>query len=56
MTNEKDMVDAFEKLSEAGHGILAIPPQSEEEHKERDRLMQNYLLQRKSEKVAAPRE
>lgn len=56
MTNKKDMVDAFEKLSEAGHGILAIPPQSEEEHKERDRLMQKYLLQRKSEKVTGSRE
>lgn len=56
MTNEKEIVDAFEKLSEAGNGILAISPQNEEEHKERDRLMQKYLLQRKSEKAPAPRE
>ncbi|WP_167858999.1 hypothetical protein [Paenibacillus cymbidii] len=56
MTNEKEMVDAFEKLSEAGNGVLAIPPQNEAERKERDRLMQEYLLQRKSKEVAAPRE
>lgn len=48
MTNDsKEMIDAFEKLAEAGNGVLAIPPQSEHERVERDRLMQDYLRQRK---------
>lgn len=30
MTGGKEMIDAFEKLSEAGNGVLAIPPYNEE--------------------------
>lgn len=56
MTSEsKEMVDAFEKLSEAGNGVLAIPPQNKEERKERDRLMQEYLRRLISDKVIAQR-
>jgi len=49
------MADAFEKLSEAGSGILAIPPQNEKEHVERDQLMQRYLLQHQAGKAATLR-
>jgi hypothetical protein len=51
MNDSKEIVDAFEKLSEAGNGVLATPPQDEKERDERDRLMQNYLRQRKSVEV-----
>lgn len=49
MTNDdsKEMIEAFEELAEAGDGVLAIPPKSEKGRDERDRLMQNYLRQRK---------
>ncbi|MDF2650268.1 MAG: hypothetical protein K0Q73_6073 [Paenibacillus sp.] len=46
----KEIVDAFEKLADMGNGVLAIPPHSEEERKERDLLMQEYLRKRTSEK------
>lgn len=42
-SDSKEMVAAFEKLSEAGNEVLAIPPQNKEERTERDRLMQEYL-------------
>jgi hypothetical protein len=44
----KKMIDTFEILAEEGKGVLAVPPQNEQEHNERDRLMQVYLRQRKS--------
>ena len=47
--NTKEMIDAFEKLAEAGNGVLAIPPQNENDRNERDRLIQDYLRQRKAE-------
>lgn len=43
-------MEGYEKLSEAGNGVLAIPPHNEEERKERDRLMQEYLRNRHSDK------
>jgi len=46
MNDSKEMVDAFEKLTEEGNGVLAIPPQDEKERVERDRLMQDYLRKR----------
>lgn len=53
MTNDsKEMIDAFEKLTEAGKGVLAIPPLNENERHERNRLMQEYLRQRKAETPA----
>ncbi|MEF2246450.1 hypothetical protein [Paenibacillus sp. IITD108] len=51
--NSKDIVDAFEELSEAGNGVLAIPPQDEKERIERDKLMKKYLLKRDSKKLAS---
>ncbi|MFB5269988.1 hypothetical protein ACE41H_24840 [Paenibacillus enshidis] len=56
MTGDKEMIDAFEKLSEAGNGVLAIPPHNEEEHKKRDQLMQEYLRQRNSNKYVTQQE
>jgi len=53
-TSIDEMIDAFEKLAEAGDGVIAVPPQNEEEAKERDRRMQKYLRKLKSEKVAPP--
>lgn len=50
--DSKTIVDAFEKLSEEGNGVLAVPPQNEEERVERDRLMQEYLLQHKPNMVS----
>lgn len=46
----KGMVDAFEELSEMGKGILAIPSQTEEERKERNCLMQEYLQKRNTDR------
>lgn len=51
MNDSKKMIDAFEKLAEDGNGVLAVPPQDEHEQNERDRLMQDYLRQRKSAKT-----
>lgn len=48
MSECQKMIDAFEKLAEEGKGVLAVPPQNEQERIERDRLMQDYLRQRKS--------
>lgn len=51
MTNKSDqIVDAFEKLSEAGNGVLAVPPKNEDDRIERNRLMQEYLRNRHSKK------
>ncbi|WP_240416756.1 hypothetical protein [Paenibacillus periandrae] len=46
----EEIVDAYEKLAEAGNGVLAIHPHNEEECKERDRLMQEYLRKRTPDK------
>ncbi|WP_165979976.1 hypothetical protein [Paenibacillus dendritiformis] len=54
-SDSKEMMDAFEKLSEAGNGVLAIPPQNKVELKTRDRIMQEYLRRRSSDKVIAQR-
>ncbi|QNR65193.1 hypothetical protein IAQ67_14850 [Paenibacillus peoriae] len=45
--NKNDIIHVFEELSEAGNGVLAIPPQNEEEREERDRLMQEYLTKKR---------
>ncbi|KJD44004.1 hypothetical protein [Paenibacillus terrae] len=46
--SKNDIVHVFEELSEAGNGVLAIPPQNAEEREERDRLMQEYLRKKKT--------
>ncbi|MEF2968323.1 hypothetical protein V3851_21040 [Paenibacillus sp. M1] len=46
----KEIMDAFEKMADLGNGVLAIPPHNEKERKERDRLMQEYLRNRTTEK------
>lgn len=48
MSDCQKVIDAFEKLAEEGKGVLAVPPQNEQECNARDRLMQDYLRQRKS--------
>lgn len=53
--DSKEIADAFEKLSEAGNGVLAIPPQNKVELKKRDRIMLEYLRRRSSDKVIAQR-
>jgi hypothetical protein len=50
MASYEEIVDAFEVLSDAGNGVLAIPPQTLEERKDRHRLMQEYLQKRNSDK------
>ncbi|MFB5268868.1 hypothetical protein ACE41H_19075 [Paenibacillus enshidis] len=47
------MIDAFDKLAEAGDGVIAIPPRTDNDRKELNRQMQDYLRGSKSDKLAS---
>ncbi|MEW4425946.1 hypothetical protein AB1I68_00465 [Paenibacillus pabuli] len=40
-------IQAFEEAGNIGNGALAVPPQNELDKQERDRLMKEYLLNKK---------
>lgn len=54
MAGIDDIIDTFEKLAEAGEGVIAVPPKNEDDRKEIDRQMKEYLRkQQNSDKFSS---